>query len=108
VARGNLDPGCGAAQFHQQRHGRRGASVGCEPDGRAGGGNCFRGDAREAFGTKARVEADYNSVRCIFSAHHVPRNRVNHLPQVLVGKIFGDNAAPAIGAKFNLCHGPSV
>ena len=36
-----------------------------------------------------------------FGAHHVARDGVRDFADVLVGEVFGDHAAPAVGAEFD-------
>ena len=72
------------------------------------GGNGFRGGARETLRAEARVVADQDAALGLFGAHHVARDGVGDLADIFEGEIVGDDAAPAVGAKFNVAHGQEV
>jgi hypothetical protein len=40
----------------------------------------------------------------ILAANDITRNGLSHNPSIRKSKIFGDDAAPAIGPKFNRSH----
>ena len=50
------------------------------------------------------VVADQHAFARVFAAHDIARNRVRHNARVRNREIFGDDAAPAIGSKFNRLH----
>ena len=99
VAGGDLDSAGGAAKFHEQGECGRGRGFGGEPHRNARGGYRFCGGARETVRAEARVVADQNAGAWFFGAHHVAGNGVRHLANILEGEVFGDDGAPAVGAK---------
>src|SRR5690242_585317 len=53
------------------------------------------------------VVANDDAFARVFTAHHVTRNRLRHNSRIRKREIFGDNAAPAVGSKFDRSHGSS-
>ena len=97
-----------AAQFYEQRNRGSGRGFRGEPHGNPGGGNGFGGRAREAFRAETRVVSDQDAGAWFFRAHYVTRDRVRHGAHVREGKIFGDDGAPAVGAKSYVAHDKPV
>jgi hypothetical protein len=50
------------------------------------------------------IVTDDHTFSRVFTAHDVARNRFSHPARIRKGKIFGNNAAPAIGAKLYCRH----
>ncbi len=50
------------------------------------------------------VVADQHALARIFAAHNIPRERMGDDARVRKRKIFGNNAAPAVGSKFDRRH----
>ena len=57
-----------------------------------------RGDG---IGREAVVVADQHALARVFGANHVARDGVGYDARVRESEIFGDDAAPAVGAKFD-------
>src|SRR5580704_3788778 len=108
VAGGDLYSAGRATQFHEQGKRWRGRGFGGEPHGNAGGGDRFGGSARETIRAEARVVTYQNAGARFFRAYHVTRDRMHYYAHVLEGEIFGDDGAPAVGAKLNVVHGKPV
>src|SRR5580658_2962554 len=108
VARGDLNSARGTAKLHEQGKRGRGSGFGGEPHGNSSGGDRFGCSARETIGAEARVVTHQNARSWFLRSHRVTRDCVHHLAHVLEGEIFGDDGAPAVGAKLNIVHGEPV
>src|SRR5712692_2564680 len=98
------DAAGGVALANEQGDSRRGARLVGEPDGSAGGADGFRHCGRETIGGEAMVVADKHAFARVFAAHNIARDGVSDDASVRKGKIFGDDAAPAVGAETNRTH----
>ena len=65
-------------------------------------GNRLRRHARGLLGEKASVISDENAMGGIFMPQHVSGNPARHAAHIIEGKIVGDEAAPAVSAKFDV------
>ncbi len=59
----------------------------------------FCGGAGKSFRAEARVVPDQNACAWFFGAHHVTGDCVHYGANVLEREVFGDDGAPAVGAK---------
>ncbi len=84
------------------------AGVGVESDvicdWNARAGNDLSREPGRLLREKTRVIADNNAASRIFMTQNVGRNPARHTTNVLKCKIVGNNAAPAVGAKFDISH----
>ena len=102
VARRDLNSTGSAALANEQGNRGRGTSLVRKPYGHSRRGKSFRRHTREPLRAKPRVVSHQDFTSRLFGTHHVARNRVRHFADILFRKIFGDHAAPSIGAKFNI------
>ena len=72
--------------------------------GRAGGADGFGDGCGDAVGGVAVVVADEDALARVFAADHVAGDGGGDGARVREGKIFGDDAAPSVGAKLNRNH----
>ena len=111
VAGGNHHAADGAQIFDGERNRRRRRRFGREHDLKMISGQDFGGDLRKPVGKKTPVIADNNFVfRFPLSAFRFPiiRRRLCDARDVGKSEIFRDDRAPAVRAKFNLCHGAKI
>ena len=72
----------------------------CWPGARGSPGrNYLCGGLRKTGRSKSRVIADADAARCIFLRQNVIRNRARSHAKIGEGKVFCNDAAPAIGAE---------
>src|SRR5258706_14755556 len=57
-----------------------------------------------AIGSEARIVADDDAARVVFILEDVASDRARNAPDIIESKVVGNEAAPAVGAEFNLCH----
>ena len=98
----------GFALGDEQRESRGGRGGGRKATGSAGGGEGFGGGAGETVGAEAGVVADENFGAWFFGADYVAGDGVGDGAHILEGEIFGDDRAPAVGAKYEFAHGRKV
>ena len=74
----------------------------------AGAGEDFGDDLRRALRDEARVVADNQAFAGVFVLVNVVRHRIADAAYVVEGEVVGDDAAPTVGAKLDLCGHWSV
>ena len=105
VAGGDLNSAGGAALAHEQR--KRGSGARLRRRARPECRSRKQLRRRRARNVRSRSACRSRPARRarLFGAHHVARDGVRDFADVLVREILGDDAAPAVGAKFDCAHG---
>src|SRR3984957_5301496 len=105
VAGCDLNASGGLAQSDEEQKRGSGRCGGREPNGNAGGGEGLGGGAGEAVGGETGVVTDQNFSARFFGAHHITGDGVGDGAHVLESEVFGDDGAPAVGAKDDFAYG---
>src|SRR5579862_1181993 len=90
--------------FHGKRNSRRGSGVRGDLYGNASAGDNLSRNASGLLRKKARVIAHDNPAARILMPQDVSCNAACDTADVVKGKVAGNKAAPAVGAKFNIAH----
>ena len=105
VRGGDHDAAGGAALAHREAERRRGRDGVGQFDANARGRNDFGAGACKCLRAEARVVADADSLVRIFLRVNVGGDGLGGDAHVRESKVVGDDAAPSVGAEFDLWDG---